>query len=60
MSHTREMELEKENNSLKLELTSIREEMNLQFTKIMSLIQQNPLLAHIKVEALAGKSVEMK
>ena len=54
------MELEKESNSLKLELTSIREEMNLQFTKIMSLIQQNPLLAHIKIEVLARKSVEMK
>jgi Txe/YoeB family toxin of Txe-Axe toxin-antitoxin module len=50
--YTREMELEKENKVLKVEINSIREEMNKQFTKIMSMIQQNPLLAYIKPEAL--------
>ena len=54
------MELEKENRELKLrheqEMKGIREEMNQQFTTIMSMIQQNPLLAHIKPEALREKT----
>ena len=54
--YTREMELEKENKSLKVEITSIREEMNRQFTHIMSMIKQNPLLAYIKPEALRQKT----
>jgi hypothetical protein len=32
--------------------------MNQQFTMIMSMIQQNPLLAHIKPEALTKKTKE--
>ena len=58
--YTREMELEKENTELKLkheqEMKGIREEMNQQFTTIMLMIQQNPLLAHIKPEALREKT----
>jgi hypothetical protein len=58
--YTREMELEKENRELKVrheqEMKGIREEMNQQFTIIMSMIQQNPLLAHIKPEALREKN----
>jgi hypothetical protein len=58
--YTREMELEKENRELKLrheqEMNGIREEMNQQFTTIMLMIQQNPLLAHIKPEALREKT----
>jgi len=57
--YTREMELGKENNVLKVEINSIREEMNKQFTKIMSMIQQNPLLACIKPEALKEKTKEV-
>jgi hypothetical protein len=57
--YTREMELEKENKVLKVEINSIREEMNKQFTKIMSMIQQNPLLAYIKPEALKEKTKEV-
>jgi integrase/recombinase XerD len=60
--YTREMDLEKENRELKLkheqEMKGIREEMNQQFTTIMSMIQQNPLLAHIKPEALTKKTKE--
>jgi hypothetical protein len=60
--YTREMELEKENRELKLrheqEIKGIREEINQQFTTIMSMIQQNPLLAHIKPEALTKKTKE--
>ncbi len=57
--YTREMELEKENSVLKMEINSIREEMNKQFTKIMSMIQQNPLLACIKPEAFKEKTKEV-
>ena len=37
------------------ELKSMREEMNQQFTQILSIIQQNPQLAFIKPEALKCK-----
>ena len=36
-------------------MKSIREEMNQQFTQILSIIQQNPQLAFIKPEALTHK-----
>jgi integrase/recombinase XerD len=58
--YTREMELEKENRDLKLSIRSVREEMNQQFSQIMSMIQQNPQLAHIKPEALTKKIGEVK
>ena len=35
----------------------IREEMNQQFSQIMSMIQQNPILALVKPEALTKKEV---
>ena len=54
---TREMELENENIELKLSIRSIREQMNLQFSQIMSMIQQNPKLAQIKHEALSQKKI---
>ena len=53
--YTREMDLEKENKDLKLEVESIRQEMNKQFSQVMSLIQQNPRLAQIKPEVLTEK-----
>jgi len=37
------------------DMKTIREEMNQQFSKMMSMIQQNPQLAYIKPEALKGK-----
>ena len=37
------------------EMKSMREEMNQQFTQILSIIQQNPQLAFIKPEALKHK-----
>jgi hypothetical protein len=48
----------KTENSIKheQEIKGIREEMNQQFTTIMLMIQQNPLLAHIKPEALREKT----
>jgi integrase/recombinase XerD len=59
--YTREMELEKENRYLKekysQDIMAIREEMNQQFSQIMSMIQQNPTLAQIKPEALVKKEL---
>lgn len=47
--YTREMELEKENRFLKekyeQDMKLMREEMNQQFTKIMSMMQHDPRLA---------------
>ena len=53
--YTREMDLENENKNLKLEVESIRWEMNKQFSEIMSMIQQNPQLAQVKPEVLANR-----
>jgi integrase/recombinase XerD len=39
-------------------IQNLREEMNQQLSQIMSMIQQNPLLAHIKPEALKEKTKE--
>ena len=39
------------------EMNAIREEMNQQLTQIMSIIQQNPKLAHVKPDVLVKKSV---
>jgi integrase/recombinase XerD len=59
--YTREMELEKENKYLKekysQDIMAIREEMNQQFTQIISMIQQNPILSQIKPKTLAKKEL---
>ncbi len=39
------------------DLQAIREETNQRFSQIMSMIQHNPKLAHVKPEALASKKV---
>jgi len=39
-------------------MKAINEEMNQKFTMIMSMIQQNPKLAHIKPAVLVEKSIE--
>ena len=36
-------------------MESLKVEMNSKFTQILSLIQQNPLLAYVKPEALTTK-----
>jgi hypothetical protein len=38
-------------------MKSMREEMNQQFAQIMSMIQQNPQLAHIKPEVLSQRKL---
>lgn len=51
--------LEKENQTLKekyeQDMKSMREDMNNQFTQVMSMIQQNPELAKVKPEVLTKK-----
>jgi integrase/recombinase XerD len=59
--YTRETELENENRQLKekyeQDMKIMREEMNQQFAQIMSMIQQNPQLAHIKPEVLSQRKI---
>ena len=52
-SEVREMKQKHEQD-----MKTMREEMNEQFTRIMSMIQQNPQLAHIKPEALTSKKLQ--
>jgi integrase/recombinase XerD len=40
------------------DMKDMREEMIQQFSRIMSMIQQNPKLAHVKPEILTKKKVE--
>jgi hypothetical protein len=60
--YTREMELENENKILKEkyehDMKIMREEMNQQFSQIISMIQQNPKLAQVKPEVLTKKKLE--
>jgi integrase/recombinase XerD len=59
--YTRETEIEKENRYLKEkyshDIMAIREQMNKQFSQILSMIQQNPALANVKPEALVKKEI---
>jgi site-specific recombinase XerD len=50
-----EIKIMKENNELKQQVQSIREEMNNKLNDILSLIQQNPKLSYIKSEKLLEK-----
>ena len=45
------------NDEYRLKKKIVREEMNQQFSQIMSMIQQNPILAQIKPEVLTKKKV---
>lgn len=50
-----ENQIVKENNELKQQVQSIREEMNNKLNDIMTLIQQNPKLSYVKPENLLEK-----
>jgi integrase len=54
MVKANEIQIMKEKHEQEIE--TIREEMNQQFTQIMSMIQQKPVLAYIKPEALKEKT----
>ena len=55
--YTKEMDLEKENKELKQQIQMVKEEMNNKFNQIISMIQQNPLLAQVKPEILVDKKI---
>jgi integrase len=55
----RQDEIQKMKYEHEREMKSMREEMNQQFTRIMSMVQQNSQLAYIKPEALTTKKVEV-
>jgi hypothetical protein len=39
------------------DMKTMREEMNQQFKKIMSMVQKNPILSHVKPDALVRKEL---
>ena len=53
--YTKEMNIEKENRELKQQIQIVKDEMNDKFNKIISMIQQNPLLVNVKPEILEKK-----
>lgn len=55
---TKQDEIQKIKDKPEQEMKSMREEMNQQFGKIMSIIQQNPKLAQVKPEALTKKKID--
>jgi hypothetical protein len=54
----KESEVKELKEKYEQDMKAIREDMNQQFTQVMSLIQQNPKLAQIKPEALTRKKLE--
>jgi integrase/recombinase XerD len=54
----KESEVKELKDKYEHDMKTMREEMNQQFSQIMSMIQQNPQLAYIKPEALTGKKIE--
>jgi hypothetical protein len=54
----KESEVKELSEKYEQEMKSMREEMNRQFTQIMSMIRQNPQLACIKPEVLSKKTLE--
>ena len=56
----KESEVKELKDKYELDLKSMREEMNQQFSQIMSMIQQNPQLAYIKPDALTQKTIEIR
>jgi integrase/recombinase XerD len=55
--YTKELDLERENKELKQQIQMVKEEMDDKFNKIISMIQQNPILAQVKPEALKSKKI---
>ena len=53
----KESEIQRLQGKYEQDMKAMREEMKQQFTQIMSMIQQNPQLAHIKPEALTTKTI---
>ena len=53
--YTKELDLERENKELKQQIQMVKEEMDNKFNKIISMIQQNPLLVNVKLDNLKNK-----
>jgi hypothetical protein len=53
----RQDEIQKMKDKHEQEMKSMREEINQQFNQIMSMIQQNPKLSQVKLEALVKKEI---
>ena len=53
----KESEVQRLQEKYEQDMKTMREEMNQQFNRIMSLIQQNPILAQVKAEALTTKKL---
>jgi predicted amidophosphoribosyltransferase len=56
--YTKELDLERENRELKQQIQTVKEEMDNKFNQIISMIQQNPILAQVKPEILVDKKLE--
>jgi hypothetical protein len=54
----KESEIQKLQEKYEQDIKTIREETNQQFKQIMSMIQQNPVLAHIKPDVLVTRKVK--
>jgi hypothetical protein len=53
----KESEVQKLREKYEQDIKAMREETNQQFRQIMSMIQQNPVLAHVKPDVLAARKV---
>ena len=51
----KELEVQSLKEKYELDMKSMREDMNKQFSQVVEMIQQNPKLAHVKPEVLAEK-----
>jgi hypothetical protein len=58
ISKLSESEVQRLKDKYEQDMRSMKEEMNQQFTQIMSMIQQNSQLAYIKPEVLTQKVLE--
>ena len=56
-SKKKESEVQRLQDKYEQDMKAMREEMNQQFKKIMSMVQKDPLLAQVKPEALTTKEV---
>jgi integrase/recombinase XerD len=53
-----DMKIQELNDKYEQEMKAMKEEMNRQFSQVMSMIRQNPQLAFIKPEVLSRKTLE--
>jgi hypothetical protein len=56
--YTKELDLERENRELKQQIQTVKEEMDNKFNQIISMIQQNPILAQVKTDVLLNKKIK--